>query len=247
MDEEQITPSMLEFWLPHALNKYDEEFFPDDVNFVFDPRSRFKKIEGRAYQGRLTVLVERAGEEIGKIHVLAFAYGDGTGSESETYNFGNLVVPPHLSGPEFMNERPEKLVPRKKDSVIVEAFFPFFSYQDGVAIYNVVSLEELTADDYLEPKRIITSGHFGFRPDDYKQALENGGEYPMRIFLTTGCVGGGEFPLKEFGNPHSIIYSAHTEAIQVGGFLSVKDKNNPLVEILYEHGQMPEPPVLPEE
>jgi hypothetical protein len=249
MGGEQTPPQSLEYWLPTALKMYEEELFlPNGIHFAHDSRARFERTEGKAYRGRMAVPVVKADEELGKVHILVFAYGDGTGAESPAYSLKRLSVPQHLLGPEFLRRQPQKLVPREKDSR-VEAFFPFFSFQDSVAIYNAVSLEELTVDDPENPKEIVTFGHLGFKPENFIRALENGGDYPMKTFITTGHVGLPGRPLLQFGNPHSIVYSARTktEPLQVVGFLAVEDEKNPLHDILYEHGDLFDPPDTHEE
>ncbi len=150
------------------------------------------------------------------MYAIVFLPGDGTG-DSKTYKAGELKLPSRLK----YEEKPERVLPRSKNGVICEGFFPFFSVgSDGRAKMFDAYMEELIVTDATSPSTVVHGwglGRGGPIPGESKNA--------PRVYFTTGEING-----KRFGDPHAVHYpKEYSNGIQVAGFLAVKDTNHPIL------------------
>lgn len=156
---------------------------------------------------------------VGEIYVLAFVKGDGTG-DSKTYKLNNLIIPR-----EFRHkEKPERVIPRSKKGVMAEAFLPLFSIApNGYLAVFASCLDELSIDG---DNKIVSIGRLGLNNFNYSKALKRKLGALPRIYATVEEYIDGQ----RYGDPHSVYYNRSTEdALQVVGFLGIKDENNPLM------------------
>ncbi|MCX6707498.1 MAG: hypothetical protein NT001_05160 [Candidatus Woesearchaeota archaeon] len=175
--------------------------------------------------------------DVGSICVIGFCRGDGTGAESERFNLSNIVIPDRYK----YAVNPAKVIPREKGAkgVITELMFPLFSFDrnNGRFYDYAVHLEELTLGCFNPCDSIwITKKCFFLGATDerwYEEAMSGAltGSMPPMIYFTTGNLPTG----RRFGDPHAIVYGdcrVRKEIIQVAGFLSITQIDNPLVPII---------------
>lgn len=198
-----------------ALSKY-ENHFDGKLKFSLPgPFDRpFELTPDKPYSARTDVPVTFEGKDIGDMCVIAFKPEDGTGNEND-YALDELAFHEKY----FDSLNPGKVVPRKKDSVLYELFFPIFSISERAPYYLLNSLEELTFEDN-DPTIITKAWDLGTRPGFYKRLMKYGGEdiKPVIQFTT------GYKPNRQrFGDPHSVFHVNLMDAVQVAGFLSIPE------------------------
>lgn len=199
--------------LKQALRGY--EVSVDGLSFGnFEP---FKLTPEKSNTARTIVQVTYSGQSAGDITAILFLPGDGTGDTS-------LFQPWQLNIPEEYRQHPERVLPRDKTGTEYELFFPFFSLAKNKVHWYAASLEELTVDDVNHPNLVVKEKNLGMAAKAYEEILLTRKPVEPRISLTTGCMPG----MKRFGDPHAIYSGIHVDAIQVAGFLPIKNKENPL-------------------
>jgi hypothetical protein len=157
---------------------------------------------------RSVVPVRYDDQPIGDMYVIVFMPGDGTGDE-KTFKLGQLEIPKEHQ----YAERPEKVLPRRKDGVFCEGMFPIFSTVGNTRYLFTVSLEELTVDNVADPKKVIKTWDLGMERSRHDTLPSH-----YNVYLTTGHRSDG----KRFGDPHAIVNA--TDKIQVAGFLAITDE-----------------------
>ena len=144
-------------------------------------------------------------EKIGKLFVIAFKLGDGTGSEIN-YQLENLQISPSYP-------RKIGIVPRKKTGIHNEGHLTIVRYRTE----NPHAEPELYAGTFdllgLSGNTVRKIGQLG-HPSDKKTAT----------ILTTLTVGYGKEG-ERFGDPHS-VYSSISDAVQVCAFLAISEEIN---------------------
>ncbi len=204
--------------LEESLRKY-ENFFGEKLTFNNFPD--FYLTSEKPNFARTAILVSYNQRMIGEMCVIAFLQGDGTG-DSKTYKLNELIIPKEME----YSKKQERILPGAKKGIVCEGYFPLFSInKSGREILNAGCLEELTIKkDSLE---IAPAWHLGQGEEKYIQALNFGLEKSPEVFFTTGKDSQGN----RFGDPHSIYYKIKEEAIQVAGFLSIKNEDNLLMNL----------------
>jgi hypothetical protein len=179
--------------------------FPDLIHTPEKPNS-----------ARTIIPVTYKSAKVGDLYTIVFVKGDGTG-DSKTYKLNELVIPSEFQ----FTDKSDRIIPRSKTGVIREGFFPFFSITPkGNTVMYAASLEELS----LDGKTIAPIWRLGLNDADYSAALQNQEATTPQIYVTVGEAKDG----KRIGDPHAIHYSRHiADAIQVVGFLSINDLDNP--------------------
>ena len=198
----------------HASLLDQELAFQDFPDFNFTPN--------KANTARTVIPVTYAGAKAGEMYVIVFLQKDGTGDD-KTFKLDEIKIPPELRN----GSKPERVVPRAKNGVIAEIFFPLFSLnRNNYVVPFAAHLDELTLND---EKTIIKALTLGQNRSTYLQAINSGLELIPKIKLTTGNDKKG----KRFGDPHAIYYSAEVyDAVQVAGFLTIREETNPLLNLI---------------
>ena len=220
--------------LPGILSSY-ASFLGNDVGFG-NP-NHLKLTPDKGYTAITDVPVTRDGREVGNLYIVAFVAGDGTGDD-KTYKPSQLVIPSRLK----IAKNQKIVFPRDKSETLLEACFPLFSIHNSKCLLNAVSLEGLTISNKDQEKaKIVTGYKLGVDPRYFNSLLRANRPGESQIIqLTTGYTRGGE----RFGDPHAIFYpleELNQNALQVVGFLAVREMNNPLNRILDEKAQLPLP------
>lgn len=155
-----------------------------------------------------------------------------------------------------VGNKPEKILPRNKrvEGVLMEACFPLGTFEGKFSYQHIISLEQITVDNVNEPTRLIKGLQIGRNSASYATLVkdhpksrvtissESEQDYlELPIYLTCGYRRNGE----RFGDPHATFYNpklaeGHPNRMQVAGFLSVENKDNPLCKVLDEVGIVPE-------
>ncbi|MBU0536418.1 MAG: hypothetical protein KKE20_05595 [Nanoarchaeota archaeon] len=215
----------------------------------------------KPYSYRTDVPVKCIGQDIGKLTVIGFRLGDGTGAESDQYKLRDLIVP----GKYIFETKPEKVVPREKlrNGVHAELMFPMFTINAdsgnafGEVYDNSVCLEELTLASTEGQMKIVRYGLLGAGdPQWFMEACESGARVvgkPSPMFTT------GQLPWgPRFGDPHSVVYTNLgygrdaqkgmagdpdflEKRIQVAGFLPIGGQSGYLhsvVNRMFDRGQI---------
>lgn len=157
------------------------------------------------------------GKEAGKLVVIAFEPGDGSGDEL-THQLTDLDTGsyPHAS----------KIVPRGKAGIHSEAHLTIASvYEDNFAVYagNLTELGLSVGRD-----TVIKLGELGQSGPEFHRVMANQAAANPTATLTTGyrralrSEAGGE----RFGDPHA-VYNAHPEIVQVCGFIALSTQAAP--------------------
>lgn len=204
--------------LEESLRGYEslhkELTFQDFPDFILTPN--------KPNSARTVVPVSYGGTHVGDMHTFVFRYQDGTGDEN-TYKLDDIKVPLNLRH----EKKPERIVPREKKGVIAEGFFPLFSLNNEERIIPFTShLQEFTLDS---DKNLISLFDIGQSKSLYLHLIDSGLRIKPEIYLSTGTYVSG----KRFGDPHVIYHGLKDKnTTQVVGFFSVKERDNPMLEIL---------------
>lgn len=213
------------------------------LDFVVNGFLQLEQIAEKPYTARaiLEVLKFSNAEKVGDLYILLFAPGDGTGKKGD-YTLEQFTE--MLSGYQF-STKPERVLPRNKlvEGVLCEAFLPICSVEGRMLYPYTVSLEQITVENIIHPTALVPGLKMGvsaerFRPNPRQALLPSP---KIQIQLTCGYRRNGQ----RFGDPHAIFYNpklaeGHPNRMQVAGFLSVEDKDNPLCKVLDEVGIFPE-------
>jgi hypothetical protein len=199
--------------LPKALKEYEKVY----AGLEFQNFNPFIITSNKPNSARTIIPVKYCDKPIGEMYAIAFQYKDGTG-DAKTFQLGQLAIPEKLQ--EFPQE---KVLPRKKEGISCEGCFPLFSAFKDHTNWFTISLEEIIVDNPANPKSIKKAGDLGLEPSYYQAITNIEGSVPPEIYFTTGYKDG-----KRFGDPHAIYNSVNNEAMQVAGFLAVKETINGL-------------------
>ncbi len=190
--------------LEEALRQY-EVLHENQLNFSAFPD--LVLTPDKPNSARTIIPVTHKETKVGEMYVIVFRPGDGTG-DSKTYTLDQLRIPPKYR----YIEKPARVLPRSKQGIICEGFFPLFSIGQNHPEMFAVSLEELTVDDVSNLQTIVRAW-----------TLNNGNQ--PTVYQTTGM----DLQSRRFGDPHA-IHNA-TNKIQVAGFLAVTDQESSLISI----------------
>ncbi len=181
---------------------------------------------GKPYTGRTIVPLFFDYKKHGDLYVLSFTRGDGTGNGD--YIGDDIEIPKHYQ----FAEMPERVMPRNKTDVAVEACIPFFSIFGNTLAEGIISLEELTLKSVPGNGKMMVARDFylGVDVEDYAHIAGGNQSYvESGVEMTTGFTRTGV----RFGDPHAVHFPQYyPEAIQVVGFLPIMHKNNPLAHII---------------
>lgn len=221
-------------------------------NCTIDPGSvKLSLTPDKPYTARAVVDVimshNNTKKKIGDLYVLLFAPGDGTGNENYykmdkgTFGQSARVVSTNSSldiPAEYrFSEKPERVLPRNKlaEGVLCEAFLPICSVEGRMLYPYTVSLEQITVDNITHPNVLVPGLKMGVSVERFRPNLCQALLPPPKpqIQLTCGYRRNGE----RFGDPHATFYNPKLaegapNLMQVAGFLSVEDKDNPLCQVL---------------
>ncbi|MEK6917630.1 MAG: hypothetical protein AABW51_01660 [Nanoarchaeota archaeon] len=209
--------------LPNACGTY-QGLFGNDLQF-FDP-SQFTFIQKKAYTARAEIKVNIRKGPAKIMSVIAFVSGDGTGDTS-LYSAQELIVPEEYQ----FRIKPERVFPRSKKEVVMEAFFPLFSIRGNDVCENAICLEELSTTKEGNRFGINLLGWLGQIPDVYGRTLLLKTKADPQVGLTKGYRRNGD----KFGDPHAIHYptkSVNPDTLQVVGFLGLNKDDQYIMEIL---------------
>jgi len=206
--------------LRKSLQKYasllgGEVEFQEFPDFILTP--------DKPNSARTVVPVTFSGEEVGKMYVIVFSAFDGTGDD-KTYGLGDVKIPLGLK----WCEKPERVIPRSKEGVMIEGFFPLFSKTPyGTIAPFAAHLDELT----LDGNEVIPAWRLGQNKRSFLNAISRSrSSIRPEIQFTTKA----DFSGRRFGDPHAVYYgSPALEAVQVAGFLSITDQDNPLMSLAH--------------
>mgnify|MGYP006221322631 CR=1 FL=1 len=192
-----------------------------DSEISFGEFSDFRVTPDKPNYARTVVPVRYRGSEVGEMYAITFLSGDGTGDEN-TYKIGDVIIPDEFR----FKEKQERVIPRSKEGIALEAFFPLFSTNHrGHVIPFAACLEELTLNDHNE---IECAWNLGSKQQRYLIQLDSDPESMPRISLTTGTRQYWE----RFGDPHAIYNPVKVPHSQTVGFLGISDENNPLYKVI---------------
>jgi hypothetical protein len=200
--------------LEKALSAYEAQIgvkFQDFPDIVLTPE--------KPNSARTVIPVMYNSEKVGDLTAIVFAREDGTG-DTKTFGLNDLTISSRLTH----HGKLERIIPRAKTGVISEGFFPFFSMTPQKKVVMFAScLDELSVDY----PRIVRIWTLGLNKHNYSDALHKGTAIAPQVYATVGDSDG-----KRVGDPHAIYYNRKTEdALQVVGFLGIKDANSPLLNI----------------
>jgi hypothetical protein len=161
-------------------------------------------------------------ENIGKLYIIAFKYGDGTGDELNGYKLEDLEVDEGYP-------RSTLVVPRNKTdvdpnkSVHHEAHLTIVTHKiEDVHAEPVMFAGRLDVLG-LKGKKITKIGQLGYSKS------EDGDSYDPLATFTVGFDSEGE----RFGDPHA-VYDGISDSVQVGAFLAVTERINNLYPHLFD-------------
>lgn len=217
--------------LPRALDRYKAHINTD--GFYFHEPNSFQMTPNKGYTANSTVQLRYKDNNVGNLVVVMFAPGDATGNNKD-YKESDLCIPTWARN---SSRGIQSLIPRKKriEDVHAEYFFPFFSLDAQNHYDDAVYLEELTLRNIKKESPALSIGaRLGFPSKDSLYAYVRG-EKPIvppipLIQYTVGQRNG-----KRLGNPHAIWFNpskAPEDLVQVVGFLTIKDPNDPLIELI---------------
>jgi len=190
------------------------------MGLTFGDFPDFAAVPEKGYTARSSAPVLISGYDAGKIHLLAFQEGDGTG-DTGTFGIGAIAIPMSFQH----SEKPERVIPRLKTDVVCEGLFPVCSIRDDLIAPFAVSLEELTVNDRSDA--IVHAWTLGLKEDTLGLALDTSINVPPRVYMTTGTSADG----RRFGDPHAVYCATGIGGIQIVGFLAIKDQNSPLLRL----------------
>jgi hypothetical protein len=203
--------------LERALSKY-EDYHYNLVRFQEFPD--FARTPDKPNYARTIIPVQICDRKVGDLYAIVFMPRDGTG-DTKTFNLNQVIIPEGFRH----EEKPERVIPRAKTGVVCEGYFPLFSIKRGgdVSMFTG-SLDELTAEG--SPLTVNHAWTLGLNHPQFRMAVDFGIRVNPQVYLTVGTYPVG----RRFGDPHSIYYGVNAgNTVQVAGFLSIADKENPLV------------------
>lgn len=185
-----------------ALRAY-QEISGDDLMFDRDKASKLEATPTKTNSARSETDVAYRGEQIGKLYVIAFKPGDGSGSEVN-YQLVKLGV-------DFSYPRDVRIVPRDKTGVHSEGHLAILSHKIDDAHAN----PELYGGSFdllglVNGDTVRKIGELGRREVEMTTA-------PITT-LTVGWQG-----KERFGDPHA-VYSRIPGMVQVCAFLAISDE-----------------------
>lgn len=184
-----------------ALNKYQEI---SDSGLVFDSREACKLIPTptKPNSARSETDVLFNGDKVGKLYVIAFKPGDGSGSEVN-YKLDELKI-------DAQYPRVIQIVPRNKTGIYNEGHLTIASHK----IEDVHAESRLFGGTFdllgLVGKQITKIGQLG--------QSEQQDQFTPLTTLTVGYHNS-----ERFGDPHA-VYSKIPDSIQVCAFLAISDE-----------------------
>ena len=221
--------------VPKALDRFEKKL-SDRLTFSLPPPLTLTPDKGYSAKSDAKVLLDGIVEST--MTIVAFLPQDGTGNEDDyKLSDSRIELPERVR--QLLN--PGKLVPRKKNDLVLEAFFPLFLYTDRLAFYHSVSLEEFTLiegkDGRSKLEKLWTLGISARDISSKFPALKD--EDPLIQFTVGRYLEANE----RFGDPHSIFFGLSTKytastPIQVAGFVPVRDRSSPLATFLISEAQL---------
>lgn len=227
---EKIWTDIIDKHLKHSLRGYAHFFKKAGFDVEFEGFPRIKESPEKGYSARTDVPLIHKGYRSNLV-VIAFRPGDGTGNGS-SYSLNDLVVPDNYN----LDCGVGRILPRKKGGVLIEAFLPLFSVYNENVLRGVVSLEELTVVDEYGDLKLDKAWDLGCEQQRFRSHISLSYSGECCVYLTTGYRANG----KRFGDPHSVFYGIDHKALQVAGFIGVKDENDPMGDVLAEIGIIPD-------
>ena len=196
-------------------------------------------------------------KKVGDFYVILFAPGDGTG-DGNTYKMDAVNMslaygvednsPLHIPR-EYRQwgSQPERILPRNKlgKKVLTELFLPLASFEEKKYHQGIVSLEQLTVRQTEKGQELVKDFVLGENVKLYQGNVSADSSYHLSFpgcqQLTCGYYRNGQ----RFGDPHAVYFNpavaqGRLNLLQVAGFLSVDDKDNPLCKVLDKVGRVPE-------
>lgn len=207
MEERFVGLESLRRPLNVALQKYTSRY----PNLAFGQFDDFVATPDKPNSARTTIQVYYSSRPIGTLYSILFLPGDGTG-DHKTFAPGTIHIPSDLR----FKEKSDRVIPRSKDGMLYEAFFPFFSRSPtGVYSYGVSSFQILGIDQH-NPPNLIRTHLLGLDQDHFNEVVSSGVSVPMNASYTTDSN-------LRFANPHAIFYdpSVSKDIAQVVGFLAI--------------------------
>lgn len=210
-----VSLTRLEDPIREALNTYREISW-DALGFDGDKAGKLELTRTKPYSARSESDVIYFGEIIGKLYVIAFKPGDGTGSEAD-YKLKDLEVDPPYP-------REPRVVPRKKTDVRNEGHFTVVRHK----IEDVHAEPEVFGGTYdllgLEGNRVKKIGELGHpkSQNQFSPVVTYTVGYPqdaVRYHMDD------EYWQEKFGDPHA-VYSGMPDFIQICAFLAVSNELN---------------------
>lgn len=229
-----------------ALDAFSKEsyFFTGDWGVDFDLRKAvdLTPTDGdKAYTTRSDSDVTFLGRTAGKLVVIAFAPGEGTGDES-------LHTLDTIEGDHYPRKR--AVLPRSKAAVDTEVLLPLVSFDLGAESGrpNVLGGNfDLLVFDHLA-RTVVKAAELGHTRQDLFDA-DPGDTLTVAASLTTGRLGEidqdntslyGHRNGERFGDPHA-IYNPHPQLVQVAGFIATTPENATEFNAVFRHLGASEP------
>lgn len=190
------------------------------LSFDLERAQKLEVTSDKPNSARSATDVEYLGETAGKLFVIAFEPGDGTGDESG-YNLKDLYV-------DVRDARNTKRVPRNKTGIHSEAHLTVVSHKIDEPNSDPVFFQGKFDLLGLDGKFIKKIGNLG-------QAAISTTEIAAlpTVTYTVGYRDG-----RRFGDPHA-VFSSREDAVQVAAFLALSDdfyqKHPDMLERLHPH------------
>ena len=200
----------------------------------FGDPSGFKIDKTGRYHAAATVPLNWAGREAASLVAVSLKQYDGTGKEGDytLEKFREIGVDIPLDLFCLPQERPEILLPRRKNGVALEGMFPLFTVHDGRVRFHAACLDEIPLDDADAPTSLELAGVLGMGRIEFGNFLESQGNANPEVYLTVY----GEDDERE-GDPHAIVNAFQKPTTQVVGFVAVEDRESPLYGFLNTVGK----------
>ena len=221
--------------LPRSIRGYEQDILKEH-SVKFGEHKPLQLTPDKSYTAKTVVPVISPNNQEAEMYVIAFSKGDGTGNNS-SYHVDEIEI----EGKLHFRKNQERVIPRSKKGIAMEAFFPFFSVHEifvpNSISRNIVCLEEIMFrnQEGSNLPTLVSQAILGHNWNKYGALGTEAG--PQFIYLTTGYKRNG----KRFGDPHSIYYHTDQEdALQVVGFLPITNKDSKLCEIFEEIATIPE-------
>ncbi len=217
----------LEMPIREALSVY-QEISDGQVSFDDKRAARLGLTPEKPNSARSETDFEYRGSVVGKLFVIAFAPGDGTGDES-AYGLDNLMT-------DGLPQQP-KIVPRSKAKVHSEGHLAIVSHETDTDRIDplmfagslaLLGIEEVTGDTRDEVIEIARIGQPLDQFRDLAWGINPSAYVGMRptVTFTTGYDKAGE----RFGDPHAVYND--TDILQIAAFLSVREEHVGALDIL---------------